>query len=69
MQDARNNPEKYPLDKNARAFSAEQQKIIDAAEEDPMCSCGDPSSMHVDGCEQCFNGDCGCREFEEKDSE
>lgn len=33
-----------------------------------MCTCGDPSSMHVDGCEQCFNGDCGCKEFEEEET-
>ena len=33
-------------------------------EDDPMCVCGDPSSMHVDGCEQCFDGGCGCKEFE-----
>ena len=37
--------------------------------EDPICTCGDPSSMHIDGCEQCFNGDCGCREFEEREEE
>ncbi len=35
--------------------------------EDKICVCGDPESMHVDGCEQCFNGDCGCKEFEEKE--
>lgn len=31
--------------------------------DDPMCECGDPSSQHVDGCEQCFIPECGCREF------
>lgn len=30
-----------------------------------MCTCGCSENMHVDGCEQCFNGACGCREFEE----
>ena len=29
MQDARNNPEKYDLERNARVFSNEQQKLID----------------------------------------
>ena len=35
--------------------------------EDEMCECGDPASMHVDGEDQCFNGDCGCRCFEPRD--
>jgi hypothetical protein len=35
--------------------------------DDPMCVCGDSSSYHVDGCEQCFIIDCGCREFEEEE--
>ncbi len=30
-----------------------------------ICTCGCEESMHVDGCEQCFNGDCGCKEFED----
>lgn len=34
--------------------------------EDPMCECGDASSLHVDGCEQCVIPECGCREFEEE---
>jgi hypothetical protein len=32
-------------------------------DDDPMCECGDPSSQHVDGCEQCVIPECGCREF------
>lgn len=32
-----------------------------------ICTCGDSEDMHIDGCEQCFNGDCGCKEFEEQD--
>ena len=31
-----------------------------------MCNCGDSENMHIDNMEQCFNGDCGCKEFEEK---
>jgi hypothetical protein len=37
--------------------------------ENPTCTCGCKSSMHIDGCEQCFNGDCGCKEFEESTQE
>lgn len=37
--------------------------------DNPMCTCGDSADMHVDGCEQCFNGLCGCKEFEEVLSE
>lgn len=37
--------------------------------DDPMCVCGDPSSMHIDGCEQCFDGGCGCKEFEEAEDD
>lgn len=32
-----------------------------------FCTCGDSENMHVDGIEQCANGDCGCNEFEDKD--
>jgi hypothetical protein len=31
---------------------------------DEMCDCGETASQHVDGCEQCFIPDCGCKEFE-----
>lgn len=34
-------------------------------DKDLMCECGDPSSQHVDGCEQCIIPECGCREFTE----
>lgn len=30
---------------------------------DEMCECGDTSSQHVDGCEQCVVPECGCKEF------
>ncbi len=68
MNDARNNPEKYLLSTKTRAFSVEQERIIKEAE-DPMCTCGDRSSMHIDGCEQCFNGDCGCKVFEDENED
>ena len=32
-----------------------------------MCTCGDTEMQHVDGCEQCFIPECGCKEFEEKE--
>ena len=32
-----------------------------------MCVCGDTDEMHVDGQEQCFIPECGCKEFEEKE--
>lgn len=34
--------------------------------DDPMCECGDSSSVHVDGDEQCAIIGCGCRGFEAK---
>lgn len=34
-----------------------------------MCECGDWSSQHVDGCEQCAVSECGCREFTEVSEE
>jgi hypothetical protein len=34
-----------------------------------MCVCGDTASQHVDGCEQCFIPECGCKEFEEVEAE
>lgn len=34
-----------------------------------LCTCGDSSAMHVDGTEQCFNGECGCSFFEPVDEE
>lgn len=34
-----------------------------------ICTCGDSEDMHVNGCEQCFNGDCGCKEFEEESND
>ncbi len=34
-------------------------------EKELMCVCGDSEAMHVDGSEQCFVVDCGCREFVE----
>lgn len=53
-----------------------EDEILDQAnlnsyydESDPMCVCGDRSSLHIDGCEQCFNGDCGCPVFEEYEPE
>lgn len=33
-----------------------------------ICVCGCSEEMHVDGCEQCFNGGCSCQEFEERES-
>lgn len=63
MQDARNNPDKYPLDPSARAFSAEQERTIEQLSE-PMCVCGDPENVHIDGSEQCCIPECGCTEFE-----
>lgn len=38
--------------------------------EEPLkiCVCGDSEDMHVDGQEQCFHGECGCREFEEEET-
>lgn len=32
-----------------------------------MCECGDSEAMHIDGQEQCFVVDCGCKEFTEKE--
>lgn len=36
---------------------------------DKLCECGDPESMHVDGCERCFIPECGCKEFQEEATE
>lgn len=36
--------------------------------EDPICECGDASSLHVDACEQCVIPGCGCQEFEEEEA-
>lgn len=57
------------LDPNARAFSAEQQAIIERFEreaEDLDCECGDTQSNHVDAEDQCAVPDCGCKEFNQK---
>lgn len=35
-------------------------------EPEKICTCGDSENMHVDNTDQCFNGDCGCKEFEEE---
>lgn len=43
------------------AVNLKNMNMID----DPMCECGDTSSQHVDGCEQCAVPECGCREFQE----
>lgn len=37
--------------------------------DDPVCECGDLSSQHVDGCEQCVIPECGCKEFFNIDEE
>ena len=32
---------------------------------DRKCECGDLESQHIDGMEECFIIDCGCKEFVE----
>lgn len=61
--DSHRNPEKY--------VSTPHQYIapIETEQEDPVCDCGDLSSMHVDGCEQCAVIGCGCREFSNESEE
>jgi hypothetical protein len=34
--------------------------------EPEMCECGHDEGMHVDSDAQCFDIECGCREFEPK---
>ena len=41
------------------------QTTNESSDEYLMCVCGHDESMHVDGCEQCFDITCGCEEFEE----
>lgn len=42
---------------------AMQGNIEDLKEK--QCVCGDEESQHVDGVDQCFIPECGCKEFEE----
>ena len=54
MQDARNNPEKYPLSPEARAFTEKQQEIIDDVKgmgESPCCGAGTYGDYQI--CEDC----------------
>lgn len=43
--------------------------MIDILDREKFCVCGCSEEMHVDGSEQCFNGDCECPEFEEDSGE
>lgn len=36
-------------------------------EQEKICVCGCSEQMHIDCTDQCFHGDCGCKEFEEND--
>lgn len=65
MQDARNNPERYSLTKDARAFSVEQEYTIKTIETINKCDfchevCEEEDSTHTVGdevytiCESCW---------------
>ena len=68
MQDARNNPERYPLTKDARAFSTEQEHTIETiemsgkcdfchevCEEDSTYTVGDEVYMICESCREHYN--------------
>lgn len=38
-------------------------------EQEKICICGDTENQHVNNCEQCFIPECGCKEFEEQETQ
>lgn len=51
----------------AKLQTLQAQLTKTANMEELICECGDSENMHIDNMEQCFNGDCGCKEFEERE--